>query len=409
MLKRLSVVVALLIIALIVGGCTAGTTNAPPEAGSVGKRAISVIAALPVSQTVRRTLELPATVRANERVVVSARVQGYIKPYAHEAGASECAAPKDDAGDPIACRYQIGDSVEVGTLIATIETPLAAAQLEEIQAEEEAVKAQIDVARSEKKIKQLTFSRLKQVLDKDKRLMAQHRVDEARLEVQLATARFEYQRARLKALKARVSSLKQRLRLASVRAPFTGIVTRRYADSGALVGPGVDNGGGKGAILELIRKGDFKISIPVPEGESARIIPGKTAAVLDVPQAGIKGRPLIVSRIRRDIDVRSRTLTTELELKSDGAIMPGMLGRVRIVVEEREGLVVPATALIGKKGKVHLFVIERGQAVKRDITIGVDDGVTVEVLQGLSASDEVVIEAQNTLSNGVLVQKVKAD
>ena len=118
---------------------------------------------------------------------------------------------------------------------------------------------------------------------------------------------------------------------------------------------------------------------------------------------------MIVSRIRRDIDVRSRTLTTEIDVKSDGRIMPGMLGRVRIVVEEREGLVIPATALVGKKGKIHLYVIESGKAVKRNVTIGVDDGATVEILKGLSASDEVVIEAQTTLSNGALVQKVKAD
>ena len=395
------------LVACTLMACTPSSETASVAPGPLEGAPVPVIVQAPLRQPMERMLSLPATVHALERVVVRSRVTGYLGHYSHVSSTTECSLENRKGSDSLAgkCRLDIGDEVVSGEILALVETPVVAAKLGEVAVSRKVIRAEVGVAKAEHRLKSLTHSRLKKLAQRDDRLVAKHKVDKARMEAQLARSRVAAQQARLFELTAKEERLMAQLKFCEIRAPFDGFVSKRFAEGGELVGPNSASSGGPGAILELIRKDSFRVRIPVPESHAANVNPGTTQVTLNISQANIHDRRLPIHRIRRDVDVRSRTLTAEVLLTDAIAgTMPGMLGRAELVIDRHEdALVVPATALVGKKGKVHLFVADGGRAVKRNVQIGIDDGRMVEIIDGIKANESVIISARTSLSDGVLI------
>jgi RND family efflux transporter MFP subunit len=185
---------------------------------------------------------------------------------------------------------------------------------------------------------------------------------------------------------------------AHIRAPYTGVVTKRFVDTGAFIQTASTNSNAA-AIVTVARMGTVRILINVPEAE-ARYIKRGSPVMLTMtgqPDKPFKGR---VTRTGGNLDPRTRTLLVEVDLPNgDGSIMPGGYATAKVVLETHPDVVaVPSPAVGSDKSGKYLYVVESGKAKRVPITVGFDDGAFTEVADGLRGNEQVVVTGRDNLS-----------
>jgi membrane fusion protein (multidrug efflux system) len=184
-----------------------------------------------------------------------------------------------------------------------------------------------------------------------------------------------------------------------IRAPFSGLIVRRYIKDSENVG----------VNQPLFRLSDFDpllCNIRLPERELPRLSGGQLAG-LTVEAYGQERFEARVIRISPVVEAESGTIKVTLEADPQGLLRPGMFASVALEVESREGaLVIPKAALSLDSIGDSVFVAIDGAAVRREIEIGYREGDRIEVLSGLEVGEQVVIVGQDGLADGTPVQVV---
>lgn len=195
-----------------------------------------------------------------------------------------------------------------------------------------------------------------------------------------------------------------------IRAPFSGLITNRWMDEGEVfvLMPGQT---GSPAILTLMQINPAKITIRTPESDINKIKIDQPAEVkVDIlPNRVFHGK---ISRIDPAIDPLSRTFGAEIKVENqDESLRPGMFARVSVFAGKETILAVPRSALIRQigTGKYYAFVVENGVAKRKDVRIGSVYDELIEIREGLNENDQVVIEGQYRLKNGMQVKVVQID
>jgi membrane fusion protein (multidrug efflux system) len=300
---------------------------------------------------ITRSVMLPAQVIAFQEATLYAKVTGYLKSIAVDKG----------------------DKVTAGAVLGRIEIPeLVAARAKQ---------------QAELKVAQADYSRLQESLQKAPDLVVPEMVDQAR-------GRFEIARASL-------DQSETLLGYATITAPFSGIITRRAVDPGALIQA-------SSPILGLMDFSKVRLQIAVPEVEASRITVGQPVQVTtdNLPGMHFEGK---VTRFTYALDAASRTMLTEVMLDNPQlALRPGMLVTARMGIEHKErALLMPVESLVMEKANAFAYTVDGNKAAKHPIKIGFNDGKNVEVLDGLAASDPVILAAGKLkLNNGQAVQVV---
>jgi RND family efflux transporter MFP subunit len=302
---------------------------------------------------ITRSVMLPAQVIAFQEATLYAKVSGYLKSIAVDKG----------------------DKVAAGAVLARIEIPELVASRAKQQAELKAAQADYD--------------RLQESLQKLPDLVVPEMVDQARGRFEVARASFDQSETLLG--------------YATISAPFSGIITRRAVDPGALIQA-------NSAILGLMDFSKVRLQIPVPEVEASRVTVGQPVLVTteNLPGLHFEGK---VTRFTYALDAASRTMLTEVMLDNPQlALRPGMLVTARIGIEHKDSaLLMPVESLLMEKANAFAFTVDGGKVAKHPIKIGFNDGKNVEVLDGLAASDAVILAAGKLkLSNGQTVQVTEA-
>lgn len=191
---------------------------------------------------------------------------------------------------------------------------------------------------------------------------------------------------------------------AVLRAPFDGVVTERRLSPGDLLQAG---GGSASALAFVVQQtGKLRVRMSVPEAEASLVHLGDS---VEVRLASTK-RPLsgVVSRTSASLDPRTRTLIVEIDVPNpDGKLLPGMYGEVTLRLLERPGAVVlPASAVrFGEDGKAFVYVIGDGSVVSvRPVTLGFDDGATIEVTGSVAPGERVVAVHLKRFGEGEVVR-----
>lgn len=307
-----------------------------------------------------REITLPGSVRAYQEATIYAKVAGYLKSIAVDRG----------------------DRVRAGQVLAELEVP-------EIQAEIGKLKAEVDAAEIEKK-------RLTEAAQRAPDLVTPQAVDSANAKHEVALANLK-----------RTQTLMDYARLT---APFAGVITKRWVDAGAFIPAATSSSSAKSAaVVTLMDFSRVRIDVAFPETEVPLVKVGlpATLSVSEIPGKTFEGR---VTRIAYALDDSTKTMGTEIEITNpDGALRPGMYASIKISLERRTGaLRVPAEAIVTQKGKPFVFTVAGGKARKVALRTGLDDGVNVEVLDGLSAEDMVVVAGAQALSDGQVCRPVEA-
>lgn len=202
----------------------------------------------------------------------------------------------------------------------------------------------------------------------------------AATEQALTAAEAAFQSAR-----AQVDRVKATLSYARVRAPIDGVVTERKVEAGDLANPGQ-------LLLTLFDPVNMRLEVPVPVRLIDRFAIGQEfTAVLDHPAAFF---PAVVTEIVGEIDAQSRTRRVKLRLsQTDGGILPGAFGRIRLSLDAPPALVVPQASVIRIGQLDQVMLVRDGRMVNRMVQLGRTVGDNVEVLAGLRPGDMIVVSA----------------
>ncbi len=379
-----------------------------PTSESVQTQSVQVVQ--PQRATVSRPLMVPGTIEPYEQADLYAKVAGYV---------SEVSA-------------DIGDHVKAGQVLATLEIPEMKAELAEAQARQGAanpglIQAQkkLEVARQQAKadkdelvFREVTFARQQQLFD-DKAVTRQQldegqsHLDAARSQAAMADARIAAAESDIEAAKANmalaaasVQKIKTMMQYAQIVAPFNGTVTRRLIDRGAMIQSATSS---RTTPLFTIQRIDtIRVFIEVPESALANVKPGLPVKVqpYDPGIASIEGK---ITRIASSLDPSTRTMKTEIDLPNPReALLPGMYARVDLSLDlHANALTIPATALVTEGSDKFVYTVRDGRAVRTPVTIGLDDGIRVEITSGLTDSDAVVTTGKGLITDGVAVTAVR--
>jgi RND family efflux transporter MFP subunit len=211
---------------------------------------------------------------------------------------------------------------------------------------------------------------------------------------------YKQSQANLAAADANVRRLEQLEGFKDVYAPFSGVLTRRNVDPGALINAGAGAAGRE--LFDLARVDPLRVYTSVPQAYAPYIKVGAKTAVTLQEFPGQKFVGTVV-RTAEAIDPATRTLLTEVDVPNkDGRLLPGSFGEVHFAVGSGVNKVtIPVGAMLFRAEGPRVAVVGTGGKVQlRPINIGRDYGTTLEVLGGVSPTDQVVINPADSLEDG---------
>jgi RND family efflux transporter MFP subunit len=298
----------------------------------------------------------------------------------------------------------IGDRVHQGQVLAVLEIPELVAQVDEARAavhhaEEEIQRAHSEVSRAEADGVALhaNAQRLEQTDKARPGLIAQQELDDA-------TAKDRASQAQVDAAKSALAAAKQQLEVAKanyqhysalgdyaqITAPYDGVVTARFADTGSLVQAGTS--GSAQPVVTLAQVNVLRLRVPVPESLVPAVHDGESADVL-VSATGEHFLGKVV-RATDALDRATRTMQVEIDVPNPKyKLSPGMYAQVTLHTDEQaDALSIPVLAVHRSGEKASVMLVDAQNRVQpRDITTGVEDPNYVQVSTGLKEGDRVIL------------------
>ena len=193
----------------------------------------------------------------------------------------------------------------------------------------------------------------------------------------------------------------------AIRAPFSGIVTARYVDPGTLIPQVTSPAGSASPIISMATNSSLRIYSDVPQSTAPFIRDGDPAAVTvtEYPRRIFTGT---VTRHSNALASDTRTMLVEVDLPNkDQALYPGMYTTVKFQVNIAAGApMVPDDALIFRDGKPFVPVVRNGHLKLASVILGYDDGVNVEITEGVTEQDVVAVNVGQAAHDGEAVRPV---
>jgi RND family efflux transporter MFP subunit len=301
-----------------------------------------------------RTVSLPAEVRAEQHATLYAKVSGYVKEV----------------------RVDKGDHVQKGQVLATLESPDLEEQVRSAQAE------LLFRQQQAQRIERLAPSGRVSQADRDQ---AQEGVKVARAALNRTLVQKEY---------------------GILRAPFDGAVTARYADPGALLPAATGGTNGAQPLLEVAQLDRLRVALQLGQDDAARVRVGDVVHLQGPEPQPFEAR---ISRIARSLDARTRTMLCEIDVPNPPAgLYPGAFVQTSLALHGPSRPLVPADALLAQKGTQFVALVEDRKVHFQRVKLGMDDGVRVEVLEGLRGGELVALDLGAEVADGSPV-RVKED
>lgn len=332
---------------------------------------------------------------------------------------------------------RLGDSVPRGKIIAEIDrteylqkvreaeakVAQARAQLEEIQTGtriEELRQAEEAVKQAKSRFENARLQRQRMEALYQRGVVSKKEWDLADMEFSVAEAQLgsnrehlkllregarqevrEASQAKLREMEAILAQEKIRLQNTRIEAPFSGEISRRYVDTGALVSPSTP-------LISLVHTETLKVVANIPEKDIPLLRLGMKAEVQteSFPGKTFEGK---IVQISGALDLATRTIQAEIYIPNPQRLLkPGMFAKVQVVLSEKpQALVIPRYAVLEEEGSRVIYIVREGQAFKRKILTGFEQDTFVEVLEGVSEGEQVVIRGQESLRDRSMVRIIE--
>ncbi|HTQ01375.1 MAG TPA: efflux RND transporter periplasmic adaptor subunit [Casimicrobiaceae bacterium] len=359
------IVVAVVLIGLALGAArtviSRMSSGRALEQATAENALLYVQTATPNASDTGPTLSLPGTLQGYVQSPIAARASGYLRKWYKD----------------------IGSKVEKGELLAEIETPEIDQQLSQAVAARAQAAASLDLTKS-------TVERWEALRQRD--AVSAQELDERR-------SAYTQAQANLAAADANVERLRQLEGFKRIVAPFAGVITKRNVDVGDLIDAG-SSGGGR-ALFQLAQTDPLRVYVNVPQAYSQLV---RTGQKVVVTQAELRGQTFegAVSRTSASIDTTSRTMQVEILLANhDGLLLPGAFVQVALPLPATQALTVPTNALMIRGDGVRVAVVGKdGRVHLQSVRVGRNFGERVEVLDGVSGNEQLVLNPSDSLVEG---------
>jgi RND family efflux transporter MFP subunit len=306
-----------------------------------------------------------------------------------------------------------GTHVKRAQVMAVLEIPELEAQIDEDQAEiknasNQVIRAQHELARYEAQYKalHLEYTRLNGVFETQPGIVAQQEVDDAQGKDLAAASQVDAGKAAVDAAQSQLAAAKAKLihdqtlfDYSKITAPFSGVVTERYANLGTLMQAGTGSSTQAMPLVRLSEDDLFRLVIPVPESYVHYIRIGDPVSV-NVPS--LKHTfPGKVARFSVDVRADTRTMHTEVDVpNAEGVLLPGLYAEAELGLEQKaDVLAVPVQALNHEGNKTTVFVVnQEAQLEDRTVQIGLETSSDAEITSGLREGEQVVVSDRSGLN-----------
>ena len=335
----------------------------PEKAGGVQTVAAETVSVVHPEKSGAATLQLPGQLSAYTDAPIYAQTSGYLKLWS----------------------FDIGAKVKANDILGEIDTP-------EVDQAFAQAKAQLQTDQSALKLAQVTYRRYQLLFDQ-KVLDAQTR--------DTAADTYHEDQAQVAADEANIDRLNALEAFKLLRAPFDGIVTARDVDIGAYVANGSGN-----QLFRVARTSPLRIYVDVPQRD-AQLVKIGMEADLTLPQFPNRTFRAHVTNTAEVVDPTSRSLLTELQIPNEsGELLPGAYAEITFKFkDDSRFLTIPEnTLLFRREGPAVGVVHPDGKVELQKITINRDFGDKLEVSEGLSASDQVILNPSDNLTDGMSVR-----
>jgi RND family efflux transporter MFP subunit len=388
---------AVIAAALFASACSKST---PVEARtSKAPDAATVAVAKATLEDLSRGMVLTAEFKPYQEVDIMAKVAGYVKSII----------------------VDVGDRVKEGQLLATLEIPemaddraRAQAALDRSQAEVTRAQDQVRQAESAHEIAHLSYSRLAQVSQQKPGLVAQQEVDDAHSKDLVSEAQISAARSNLAAAQeqvhvnnAELQKIKTLFDYTRVTAPFAGVITKRYADTGSMIQAGTASSIQAMPLVRLSENSLLRLILPVPESAVPTVHIGQQVEVrVKTLNRSFFGR---VTRFDEKVSLATRTMDTEVDVPNPSLLLiPGMYAEVNLTLDNRGHVVavpIPAIDVGSDESSGRVFVVTPENQVEiRKVKLGLQTATEVQILAGVEAGEIVVIGNRAGLQSGQTVQ-----
>jgi RND family efflux transporter MFP subunit len=366
----------LAIVVIVVGGLLASgiwsrvkaRTTLSAETAQVALTAVSVVS--PKQTAPAEEIILPGNVQPFITSPIYARTNGYLKKW----------------------YFDIGAHVKQGQLLAVIESPEVDQQLQQ-------ARSNLLTARANLELAAITKARYQGLLKTN--AVSQQDVDNA-------VGTFNANQAIVEADQAAVEQFSALVSFEKIYAPFDGVITARNTDIGDLINSG-SGGGVKTDLFHMAQPGTLRVYVNVPEEYSRGTKVGMTAdlALAEFPGRKFQGK---LVRTADAINMTTRTLLIEIDVNNPaGTLLTGSYAEVHLQVPTQAStFLLPVNTLLFRSEGLRVGIVRDGKVVLSAVTPGHDFGNQIEIVSGLKADDQVIINPPDSIVSGQGVQIVQA-
>jgi RND family efflux transporter MFP subunit len=362
-LRIVAILLAIIVIAGLIYRFLGRTSDEHTLQTNTARDAVAIVRVVtPSISGTSSEIALPGNTQAYDDTPIYARTSGYLKQWF----------------------VDIGQHVAKGELMATIETPELDEQLEVARADLKSAQADLNLANT-------TSTRYQNLLKLNS--VSQQETDVA---VSGAAAK----QAAVEAAEANVRRLAQLQSFEKIYAPYSGIVTQRNTDIGDLINSGSSSSSNTAKeLFHIASVNELRVFVAVPEVDSPNVHNGDIATLTldEYPGQTFTGT---VTRNSGSIDSGSRTLNVEVDVDNrDGKLLPGayVFVHFKIPTQARQ-LSIPSNTLIFRAQGLQVATVRNGHIHLQSVTIGKDDGKSVQIATGLSPNDQVVLNPSDSIA-----------
>jgi len=345
----------------------------------------SVEVTKPVRKDLARKVTLTANVEPMIKATLYSKAAGYLKWI----------------------KVDIGDLVKEGEVIAEMDIPEMLKEYDQAKAKLREAQASYEKAKADYTLQKLTYQRTKDTWEEEPGAVAKQDVDIVSAKFELAKANINSEEAKMDNAKADMERIKTLLEYGKIKAPFDGVVTKRFLDPGALVQVATSSDK-VSPVVTIMNTDTVRVFIDVPEPDAPLIKKGNQATLVVDALSDSKFFG-IITRFAESLNPETRTMRTEIDIPNpDHILLPGMYGNLTLNLEtHKNAILIPATALVVEKDKRFVYKVRGDKVEKIEIKTDIDDGIQVEVTQGLTGDEDIIVKGKNTVSDGEIVKVVR--
>jgi RND family efflux transporter MFP subunit len=366
------------LLALSVAACSDPHPKAAVRSDASSGDAPTVAVTHPTREDLSRSVNLTAEFRPYQEVEIHARVAGYVQEI----------------------NVDVGDHVKAGDVMAVLEIPELEEDLRKADAAVLTANQEVNSAQADYEDSNQILARLQAAAKEAAGLIAQQDLDTAAAKNRANEAHLQAAKQRVAEAQANADRERTLLSYSKITAPFDGVVTKRYADTGALIQAGTSSSTQSMPLVSLAEMKRLRLDFPVPESAVADVHIGDPVEVTIVA-SGEKFAAKI-ARFSQNVEMSTRTMLTEVEVdNSDFRYTPGMYATVRLTLsDKKDALAIPIqTVSAGENPTV--FVLGKDHKVEeRPVTVGLETSSMAEILSGLTDSDQIVIGNRSAIQPG---------